>query len=111
RWRRSCRRSHAAARRVQQDDEDRLEGRQEADPLDLVASKDRRPRGHPQSHGAVKKGVLSVGVKGGPGTFAATVPLTVTIRFPAADTCGATSFDASDEACVVKDKGKKLVCK
>ncbi len=53
----------------------------------------------------------TVGVKGGPGSFAATAPLTMTIRFPATESCGATSFDVADEACVVKSKGKKLVRK
>ncbi len=69
------------------------------------------PAGIVKATVAVKKGVLTVGVKGGPGSFAATAPLTMTIRFPPTESCGATSFDVADEACVVKSKGKKLVCK
>jgi len=58
-----------------------------------------------------EKGVLSVAVKGAAGSFAATAPLSVTVRFPATEACGATDFAAPDETCVVKSKGKALACK
>ena len=59
----------------------------------------------------VKKQLLAIALKGTGGSFAATAPLTLTVGFPAIGDCGTTDFDAVGEACSVKSKGKKLVCK
>jgi cysteine-rich repeat protein len=59
----------------------------------------------------VKKRLLTIALKGAQGTFAATAPVTLSVGFPAIGDCGTTGFDAPDQACSVKSKGKKLVCK
>ncbi len=58
-----------------------------------------------------KKGVLKVGVKGAAGAYAVTPPAALALRFPGSDGCARAGLAESGRTCVVKSKGKSLVCK
>ena len=60
---------------------------------------------------ATKKADSVLTIKGANGTFAATPPVRVTTTFPQNGECTTTAFDAPAQSCVIKSKGKKLVCK
>jgi hypothetical protein len=59
----------------------------------------------------LKKGRLTIVLKGLHGSFAATAPVAVEVTFPANGECIRTDFSAPTQACTIKSKGKKLVCK
>lgn len=58
-----------------------------------------------------KKDAVVVAVKGVGGAFAAAAPLRFTVVFAENGECATTTFDVPPDACVVKSKGKTLVCK
>jgi hypothetical protein len=58
-----------------------------------------------------KKALLIVKVKGTAGAFAVTTPVAVALTFPDGGDCGLTRFDGAGQSCVIKRKGKSLVCK
>ena len=60
---------------------------------------------------AVRHSVLTAGVKGTAGDFAAMSPVTLTLTFPVNGACGETRFAAPGQSCAVKSKGKTLACK
>lgn len=60
---------------------------------------------------ATKKTNSVLTIKGTNGMFAAAPPVRVTTSFPQNGECTTTAFDAPAQSCVVKSKGKKLVCK
>jgi hypothetical protein len=60
---------------------------------------------------AVKKGVLTAVVRGTAGDFAATAPVALTLTLPGNGECVETRFNALDQGCAVKSKGKTLACK
>lgn len=59
----------------------------------------------------LKKGRLTMALKGLNGGFAATAPVALEVTFPANGECMRTDFSAPTQACTIKSKGKKLVCK
>ncbi len=73
--------------------------------------KDGAPGGFVKAVVGVKKGRLTIALKGLNGGYAATAPVTVEVTFPANGECIRTDFSAPMQACTIKSKGKKLVCK
>jgi cysteine-rich repeat protein len=72
--------------------------------------KDGAPAGFVKALVAVKKGTLTIGLKGQKGDYAATAPAALQVTFPANGECVHADF-APPESCTVKSKGKSLVCK
>lgn len=58
-----------------------------------------------------KKGELKVTVKGAAGNDAATPPATLALRSPGTDGRARAALAEGGRSCVVKSKGKSLVCK
>jgi len=73
--------------------------------------KDAAPGGFVKAVVAVKKGTLTVGLKGQKAGYAATAPATMQVTFPANGACVRTDFAPPAKGCTVKSKGKTLVCK